>query len=59
MADIKEPDPNQAQVGPSDSHDGTLFSSPDIIKKAYIPPEVIQHKPLKSIMSEKAFAKAT
>jgi hypothetical protein len=29
------------------------------VKKAYIPPEIIQHKPLKSIMSEKAFAKAT
>ncbi len=28
-------------------------------KKLYVSPEVVQHKPLKSIMSEKAFAKAT
>lgn len=29
------------------------------IKKVYVAPDVIQHKPLKTIMSEKAFAKAT
>jgi hypothetical protein len=47
----------QIQTPLPQGSDGTDGAKP--IKKMYVAPDVIQHKPLKTIMSEKAFAKAT